>query len=570
MAILKYRWDFEGDVTEQINGLQGVLTGSLSTSASKVGDYHLNYSSYVTTESVSAVVASPTAQFTITFWEKFPDPALASDPILFRASSPMVDDGLRFFKGSLNYANLSIRSSDGDYNYWYYNNLGNTTGLWSFYALTYDYSKDLVQRVNLYVNTVEVTPYSTSLSDLNQIMASSATIIGGDYGGGEMDDLRIYEGILSTEDITYLYNNTVVTNGYPIIKFSDQDPSNKVIDNGSSGSLHVTVINFEGENSFLSSSQDSYGLMEGSIGEIDYNTFEKISDTQVEFDVVNISAYGTVTVSAINLQGISASEYDSTWYYSADSNKLLNLTNFLPNHLYDSDVYNFTKFFEDFLNTMYVNSDSTANEGILRKIEKIRDFNDPELIDIDYVNFFARKVGYNVDVTRGTIGLFSTSGTNSYEDLTGDDLEKANKYIRFVLSNLPNWYKIKTTQDSIKIMLFSFGIVGDLVTYFTNDYDQNWLPEDNNDGTNITNEIPEDYYPSSHFAIQVNLRDSEPTWFSSIDKVVAAVDSIRPINTVFEGIDGIYTEDTYTVAITTNVESGLYVYLSWEGSPATI
>jgi hypothetical protein len=114
-------------------------------------------------------------------------------------------------------------------------------------------------------------------------------------------------------------------------------------------------------------------------------------------------------------------------------------------------------------------------------------------------------------------------------------------------------------------MLFSFGIVGDLITYFTNDYDLNWMPEDNSDGTNIVYEMPsDDYYPSPHFAIQVNLRESAPLWFSSLDKVVNAVDSIRPINTVFRGIDGLYTEDTYTIPITTNIEKSHYIYLSYD------
>ena len=34
------------------------------------------------------------------------------------------------------------------------------------------------------------------------------------------------------------------------------------------------------------------------------------------------------------------------------------------------------------------------------------------------------------------------------------------KYLRFIISNLPTWYKIKTTRNSIRIMLFSFGIIG--------------------------------------------------------------------------------------------------------------
>ena len=34
------------------------------------------------------------------------------------------------------------------------------------------------------------------------------------------------------------------------------------------------------------------------------------------------------------------------------------------------------------------------------------------------------------------------------------------KYLRFVVQNLPNWYKIKTTKNCSKVMLYSFGLIG--------------------------------------------------------------------------------------------------------------
>jgi hypothetical protein len=216
---------------------------------------------------------------------------------------------------------------------------------------------------------------------------------------------------------------------------------------------------------------------------------------------------------------------------------------------------------------MYVDQDSGCNDGILRKIEKIRDFNDPDLIDINYINFFANKMGYNVNISRGTLGLFTTSGASTYEELTGTELENANKYLRFVVKNLPNWYKIKTTKNAIKIMLFSYGVIGDIITLFTNDYSSNWVHDEEDDNINITSEVPSDYYPSPHFTIQIDIRQTAPSWIDNIENIINAIDSMRPVNTVFDRLSGIYEFDLNTINVTYgNINKSLHIYMPWTNS----
>jgi len=288
----------------------------------------------------------------------------------------------------------------------------------------------------------------------------------------------------------------------PIIKFSNQTPSDRNVFHPNSGSCHVTVYSDPygevlDETSDIglvtvTSASEQYNINSDSVGEITNLTADL---GVVDFDVVNITNYGDIIVSAYDgTTSATSLSSDTNWRYSPESNRLINLTNFLPSTHTGTEVEEFTKFFEDFLNTMYEDKDDSTNKGILKKIESIRDFNDPTEIDMDYINFFSRKLGYDVDISRGELGLFSTSGSNSYEELEGEEKENADKYLRLVVQNLPNWYRVKTTKNAIKIMLFSFGIIGDIITRFSSDYDTKWVSSIETDGVNVVNEVPYGYF----------------------------------------------------------------------------
>jgi hypothetical protein len=268
--------------------------------------------------------------------------------------------------------------------------------------------------------------------------------------------------------------------------------------------------------------------------------------------------------------------------------KLINLTRFLPDYLQETDIFTLTKFFEDYLNTMYsglcgyqiqqTQLNASASEltfitpsqnlsadpriSILEKIKRLADLHDPDLIDIEYIQFFAKYLGYNVEITRNEIGGFGSFETSA----TICSASENEKYLRFMVSNLPNWYKIKTTNDMIRIMLYSFGLVGDIVQYYTKPvaqggYDQNllnWKPDDNGDLT----EIPNDWFPTPHYAVKIDIDQSikdtpDATNLLTIlmtegDKIIRAMESVRPINDVFHNLMAITTEyaDVWVEAIT--------------------
>jgi hypothetical protein len=188
-------------------------------------------------------------------------------------------------------------------------------------------------------------------------------------------------------------------------------------------------------------------------------------------------------------------------------------------------------------------------------------------MDAEYLQFFADFLGYDLTLTRGDVGNITNEVA---DDGTYIDDEESKKYLRFVVENLPNWYKIKSTRNAVKIMLFSFGIVGDLFTQFSNDYDKNWLYDREGDQSSIGTQIPPGFYPTTHFSLAINLRETAPSWLQNLGVVLNAIEDIRPINTVFERFSGYYDMDPSII----NVFAGSphitqSIFIDWTNSPAT-
>lgn len=245
--------------------------------------------------------------------------------------------------------------------------------------------------------------------------------------------------------------------------------------------------------------------------------------------------------------------------YRFDDNKEIDLVSLLPSFLKESETNDLVQFFQDFLNTMYDEKIYTASAtefeienrpkiSILEKINRIKELHDPDYIDIEYIQYFANYLGYSVDVNRGELGVLADA--DSEDPCVQED---SKRYLRFIISNLPNWYKIKTTDNAIKIMLYSFGLVGDLVTRFTNDYrldnGTNWI--NFREGRDSYEDVSSDFYLTSHFVVSIEL-DESVTNFSLNNvtrfNVLNAIESIRPANTVFDRILGHVTRaETITI-----------------------
>ena len=161
-----------------------------------------------------------------------------------------------------------------------------------------------------------------------------------------------------------------------------------------------------------------------------FNTFLTVYDT---------SGNNSYDSKIITMLAGSASDYEQNYISMCGpesrrfgDGKLINLTRFLPDYLQETDIFTLTKFFEDYLNTMYsglcgyqiqqTQLNASASEltfitpsqnlsadpriSILEKIKRLADLHDPDLIDIEYIQFFAKYLGYNVEITRNEIGGF--------------------------------------------------------------------------------------------------------------------------------------------------------------------
>ena len=192
--------------------------------------------------------------------------------------------------------------------------------------------------------------------------------------------------------------------------------------------------------------------------------------------------------------------------------------------------------------TQYTYLYTSADNGkisISEKIDRITELQNPDLIDLEQLQYLANNLGYNVDLNRGDLGI--TIPTELSADTSADEV---GKYLRFVVENLPEWYRTKTTRSSVRTMLLSFGIVGDITTYYTKNYLPEsqggiWTSEDYDlKGSELTN-IPNSFYPTPHFTLWADLDQSTSSliWdFEKREQLIRAIDSIKPINTVFRNL----------------------------------
>ena len=114
---------------------------------------------------------------------------------------------------------------------------------------------------------------------------------------------------------------------------------------------------------------------------------------------------------------------------------------------------------EVFVNNMCGITDDKIS--ILDKIFRLTDLFDPDLIPIELIQHYAENLGYQAGINRDSV----YSSRNS----VSRDLEQR-RYLRFMVRNLPTWYQIKSTPAAIAIMLYSFGLIGNFVYYYTRCY----------------------------------------------------------------------------------------------------
>lgn len=362
--------------------------------------------------------------------------------------------------------------------------------------------------------------------------------------------------------------NSLVKNSFPTITYISSDPENRVTSYGNVITSEFTI------------SDINYGILSASISS--NGTIKSITSLNGDYKysvTVEVSGTCNLTLSATNKIGNYKSETIYNYIFACEENRDLNLTNYIPGHLiYDetgntSELYTLTKFYENYLNTLYTSLDEPCSIGVLEKTSRLRNLHDPDKMELDYIQFFANYLGYNVDVNKSELGGFTTSPESSAYDDGPDNAEVFSEYqkkaLRFVVRNLPNWYSIKTTRNSIKMLLLSFGIFGDLLEVYTNDYTNDWVINSIPPGTYVANDMDPSRYPTPHMFVEIDINNTnlENLYGSeqNLTSVYKSFDAIRPVNVVFEGIlgkVGVTTEPIYTVNASCMMEKDFIISLS--------
>lgn len=210
--------------------------------------------------------------------------------------------------------------------------------------------------------------------------------------------------------------------------------------------------------------------------------------------------------------------------------------------------------------------------SIVEKIYRLAYMKDPSVVDYDYIGLVSRHFGYSIETDEDQINQ------NTYY-LTKEEKEEV---VRKIISNMPEYYKMKGTDNGIEMVLLSFGLVAKVIHLFTRGdnktdgyvefVDERYVDGDivnYNTMSPITPTSPatiaeeqlskslatqlhgnsrvsgtafDDWYPSPHFRIELNiLEDNLSILRSSVqfNTIAKTIRKIKPINTVFQGFYGV-------------------------------
>ncbi|MFW5804285.1 MAG: hypothetical protein ACOCWG_03530 [bacterium] len=215
---------------------------------------------------------------------------------------------------------------------------------------------------------------------------------------------------------------------------------------------------------------------------------------------------------------------------------------------YDSKIPNGAKLFN-----IYGVTENKDKISLVEKIYRLLDLKDPWLMDSNFLQSYADDRGYNVNLNLTNFGI------------TGFDVDETEKekQVRFVLDNLSYWYRMKTTSDSLRLLMFSFGMIGGSGYYFTDDYSTDFnkwklsvssIDDKTNEEVLNLDNIPDDYFPTPHFLIWYDLAKSLSgvTQEDKLKHIGKAIKAVKGVNQVFHGVAVGFTADSHPVIAKTN------------------
>lgn len=340
-----------------------------------------------------------------------------------------------------------------------------------------------------------------------------------------------------------------------VIKFYDHDPKNMIVDESSYGSVWVSIFNPNVEFyeagipiiARLAGSDIEYNPAEHNItdasamADIDMTTFDDSEYEKtgvIRFKIVNIRTAGYLEIEAWLETGVKlfddmvkTSTYNiekcGPWIIQDTEGRKYNIQRYAPKYLRHTDFYEFVKFFELYLNTVYTNMTKGTNISILEKIAKIGDFNDIDRIEHNMIWHYARQFGmeYNIDLQTMidlNLGFHSDGVINSR---TEDDVIDILKY---ALKNLPMYNQLKGSEKGMVFAMKMFSLSCKVINLWCKSG-----PEVEEHPDFVEEDRMFDFtshFLTSRFNLEFNsLNVDFPTFNDNLEVFVRFIKSIKPI-----------------------------------------
>ena len=175
----------------------------------------------------------------------------------------------------------------------------------------------------------------------------------------------------------------------------------------------------------------------------------------------------------------------------------------------------------------------TMKYPLAEKIARLIYQKDPNVIDFELIGYLGRYLGYDITTVLEDI-------ENSPYYTTDAEVDMA---LRKAIENLPAFYALKSTESGLQSLLLTFGIIGEMVTMWTETDDPyaSFIPDyqiESAQSQNTASGKNISYIPTPHFKILANVEGAGFNQFlpGDVQRVIKSVKSYKPINTVFDGM----------------------------------
>lgn len=331
------------------------------------------------------------------------------------------------------------------------------------------------------------------------------------------------------------------------ITFDVPNPPNMTLDAGIEGEVYCTIFNPNKGLWVLGADSIIEQLSADSVGWIDPSTISDKVDNScyeenglIRFKITNINAAGSVIVQAwVKIGSAQLDDYVKNatyaeaelgpWIVMDPDGRRYNLKQFVPKYLRQTDYYDFIKFFELFLNTMYTNVTRGTNISGLEKIAEIADFLDIDKIENYLVADYAKHRGmeWNVDLetlVKMNSGFFNPDAFTNYSET------EVMNMVKYALKNLPLYNQLKGTEKGITLALKMFSFSAKLIPL--------WVKMDNpieENPTFIEEDTLRDFtnmFMTSRFNVKITSKADFETFNENIEGLIRLIRSIKPITKI--------------------------------------